>query len=288
MIQPFHKNHHTMKAVFLFFLAACLSVGAFKPLSAQVSIAPSTVFISDQTNIGTLYVSNRSDEPQEVSIEFAFGYPSSDADGNIVMNYEDSVAFSSHAINERIRAFPRSFVLGPRQQQTVRFQVRPQPGATDGVYWTRVKILANPQTPEIDMPSEDGIATRITFRFEQVIAAFYKQGGVTTGVNVKDVEVRHADARMMLLVHLERTGNAPFIGSMVAKMYDTGGNLVLERQTTTTAYFEEIRRIELDTEGIEPGNYRVELTFETRRGDISPTDLVQAPAITETVQVRIP
>ncbi len=277
-----------MKVVLVFFLSVYLFVCAFKPLSAQVSIAPSTVFISDQTNIGTLYVSNRSDEPQEVSIEFAFGYPSSDADGNIVMNYEDSVAFSSYSINERIRAFPRSFVLGPRQQQTVRFQVRPQVGANDGVYWTRVKILANPQTPEIDMPSEDGIATRITFRFEQVIAAFYKQGAVTTGVSLKDVEVRKEDTRMMLLAHLERTGNAPFIGSMIAKMYDVGGNLVLERQTTTTAYFEEVRRIELDTEGLEPGNYRVELTFETRRGDISPTDLVQAPTITETIQVRIP
>ncbi len=278
-----------MKVVLVFFLAVYLFVGAFKPLSAQVSIAPSTVFISDQTNIGTLYVSNRSDEPQEVSIEFAFGYPSSDADGNIVMNYEDSVAFSSHAINERIRAFPRSFVLGPRQQQTIRFQVRPQPGAADGVYWTRVKILANPQTPDIELaPDEGEVATRITFRFEQVIAAFYKQGAVTTGVNVKDVVVRHDDTRMMLLAHLERTGNAPFIGSMIAKMYDAGGNLVLERQTTTTAYFEEVRRIELDTEGLEPGNYRVELTFETRRGDISPTDLVQAVPITQTIQVRIP
>ena len=278
-----------MKHPVIIIITAVLAILCSDLVLAQVSIAPSTVFISDQTNIGTIYVSNRSDEPQEVSIEFAFGFPSSDEDGNIVMVYDNQEAFQNHAINEWVRAFPRSFLLGPRQQQTVRFQVRPQPQAEDGTYWTRVKILANPQTPDIDLaPDEDGIATRITFRFEQIIAAFYKKGNTTTGVNVNQVEVRHEDDRLTLLPHLQRTGNSPFIGSMIARMFNAEGNLVKERQTTTTAYFEEIRRIELDTEGLEPGTYRVELTFETRRGDISPTDLVQAPPVTEVVEVRIP
>ena len=275
-------KHSMLFSLTLIFLATAL------PLSAQVSIAPSTIFIDDQTNIGTVYVSNRSDDPQEVSIDFAFGYPTSDEEGNLVMTYEDSLAYERYAINEWVRAFPRSFVLGPRQQQTVRFQVRPQPQAEDGVYWTRVRILANPQEAEIDMATEEeGITTRISFRFEQIIAAFYKKGQTTTGVNVKGIEVRHEEDRMLLLPRLERTGNSPFIGSMRAEVYDMDGNLVAERQTTTTAYFEEVRRITVDTSEIPPGEYRVELTFETRRGDISPTDLVQAPAITEEVNVTI-
>ncbi len=278
-----------MKRILLLCFAFGFLFASVKPVMAQVAIAPSSVFIHDQTNVGTLYVSNRSDEPQEVTISFAFGYPTSDEDGNLIMTYEDSVAYERYSINEWIRAFPRSFVLAPRQQQTVRFQVRPRPQAEDGVYWTRVRVLANPQSPEIDLsPGEDEITTRITFRFEQIIGAFYRKGNVTTGLDIKQVEVRHEDNRVALLPHLRRTGNSPFIGNMHARMYDAGGNLVAERQTTTTAYFEEVRRIELDTEGLEPGNYRVELTFETRRGDISPTDLVQAPAITETIEVRIP
>ncbi len=276
-----------MKKVHLIVLAA-LMITAARPSSAQVSIAPSTVFINDQTNIGTLYVSNRSDEPQEVSIDFAFGYPSSDADGNLIMKYEDSVAYAQYAINEWVRVFPRSFVLGPRQQQTVRFQVRPQPQAANGVYWTRVKILANPQVADIDIAAEEGITTRITFRFEQVIAAFYRKGNATTGLNITNVEVRHENGRMVLLPNLQRTGNAPFIGTMTAKVYDGRGQLVKERQITTTAYFEEVRRLEIDTADLQAGNYRVDLIFETRRGDMSPTDLVQAPTITETIQVTLP
>ncbi len=272
-----------LPAAFVFFTLA------FQPVIAQVAIAPSTIFIDDQTNIGTLYVSNRSSDPQEVSIDFAFGYPSSDANGNLVMTYTDSVSYHQYAINEWVRAFPRSFVLGPQERQTVRFQVRPQPQAEDGVYWTRVRILANPQEPDIDLTTEEeGISTRITFRFEQVIAAFYKKGNTTTGLEVTEVEVRHENGSMMVLPHLRRTGNSPFIGSLTAKLFDMNGNLIKERQSTTTAYFEEVRRIEIDTQDVAPGDYRLELTFETRRGDISPTDLVQSPTITEVVQVRIP
>ncbi len=258
-------------------------------VNAQVAIAPSALFINDQTNIGTLYISNRSDDSQEVSIDFIFGYPSSDEFGNTVMNYDDSVAYEKYAINEWVRVFPRSFVLGPRQQQTVRFQVRPQPQAEDGVYWTRARITANPQIPEIDIPpTEEGITTRITFRFEQIIAALYRKGNATTGLNVRNIDVRHEDDIMVLLPHLERTGNAPFIGSMKAMLYDNAGNLVKERQSTTTAYFDVIRRIEINTNDLPPGTYRAEVHFETRRGDISPTDLVQAPPIIEVIEINIP
>lgn len=276
-----------MKKLIFFSLVLIMTV-LTGPAIAQVSIAPSTLFIDDQTNIGTVYISNRSDNPQEVNIGFSFGYPSSDEEGNLMMNYEDEEAFEQHAIDERIRAFPRSFVLAPQQQQTVRFQVRPQPDAEDGTYWTRVQILANPQEPDIDMTTEeDEVTTRITFRFEQVIAAFYKKGETTTGLNIKNVEVQHDETQMTLLPRLERTGNSPFIGSMRAEVYDTEGNLVAERRTTTTAYFEETRRIRIDTENLDPGDYRVELSFETRRGDISPTELVQAPTVTETLEVKI-
>lgn len=271
----------------LAFIPAVVFLFLIPHASAQVSIAPSTVFISDATNVGTLYVSNRSDEAQEVTIEFAFGYPSSDDEGNLVMNYQDSVAFEKYALNEWVRAFPRSFILGPRQQQTVRFQVRPQSGIEDGVYWTRVKILANPQTAEIDMPAEEGITTRITFRFEQIIAAFYRKGNATTGLRIPQIDAVQQEGTLVLVPHLERTGNAPFIGSMTARLFDQQGNMVKERQGTTTAYFKEKRRIELDVNDLPPGNYSAVLSFETRRADMSPTDLVQSPTITETVRVTL-
>ncbi len=279
----------TMKLSFLFLFVAILLIIPLKPLSGQVAIAPSTVFISDQTNIGTLYVSNRSDDPQEVNISFSFGYPTSDADGNLIMTYDDSLAYKKYALNEHIRVFPRSFVLGPREQQTVRLQVRPMPNADDGVYWTKVRVLANPQQAEIDMPTEDeAIATRISFRFDQILAAFYKKGNVTTGVDVTDIEVRYEDERILLLPHLTRLGNSPFIGSISAKLYNSNNELVTQSQATTTAYFQEIRRISLNTADVPPGDYRAELTFETRRSDMSPADLVQAAPVTEVVNVRIP
>ncbi len=276
-----------MKRFIIFYLAIILLTGSGY-LSAQVAIAPSTIFISDQTNVGTVFLSNRSDDPQEVTIDFTFGYPSSDEDGNLVMVYDDLEISERYSIDNLIRAFPRSFVLAPREQQTVRFQMRPMMQSPDGMYWTRVRILANPQSAEIGLPTEEEISTRITFRFEQIIAAFYRKGSATTGLEVTGVDVRHENDRTILLPRLKRTGNSPYIGSMTARMYNPAGNMVLERQATITAYFDEIRRLELDTDELPAGDYRVELTFETRRGDMSPTDLVQAAPLTQTVQIVIP
>jgi len=287
-----HQNFKAMKNPHVFVFTAMI-VLSFSLLptkgTAQVSIAPSAVFIDDQTNMGTVYVSNRSNDAQEISIDYVFGYPGSDKEGNLVMNYEDSTAFERYALNEWMRVFPRSFVLGAGEQQTVRFQVRPQPQAEDGVYWTRVRITANPQRPDIDLATEEeeGVTTRITIGFEQIIAAFYKKGQTTTGLNVHNIDVRQEDDQLILMPHLERTGNAPYIGSIKASLYDMDGNLAKERQITTTAYFDVVRRIVLDTTDLPPGEYHAELTFETRRGDISPTSLVQAPPITEEINVTI-
>lgn len=279
-----------MKHTCFLYLTALFFVLWLKPVHSQVSIAPSSVFISDQSNMATIYVSNRSDEPQEVSIDFVFGYPSSDENGAIVMNYDAPELEEQFGLGQWMRVFPRSFVIGPQQQQTVRLQVRPQPQAEDGVYWSRIRFNAAPQTPEIDLgpATEEGITTRVTFRFEQIIAAFYKKGRTTTGLNIQDVEVRQEEDRLVFLSHLERTGNSPFIGSVHVRLYDQANNLVAERQSTTTAYFNEIRRIDLDIADIEAGNYRAELTYATRRSDISPTDLVQAEPVSRVLEVSIP
>ncbi len=61
-------------------------------LLAQVTVAPSMLFIDSKSGIGNLYITNNSASPQEVSISFAFGFPDADSVGNATMNYNDTVA----------------------------------------------------------------------------------------------------------------------------------------------------------------------------------------------------
>jgi len=139
----------------------------------QVSIAPTTIFI-DQNGIGSVFITNPGNSPQEINVSFIFGYPGNDDLGNLIMVYSDSIRAKQFGIDDRVRAFPRTFILAPQQQQTVRLQVRPDRSLAAGTYFTRVKITSNAQTTAVDEVPQEEVATRVSFKFDQVIAAFQK------------------------------------------------------------------------------------------------------------------
>lgn len=270
--------------LFAILFCVCAFVGN---LHAQIALAPSFVFIDSNNGVGNLFVSNSSDKNYEVTVSFAFGYPGSDAEGNLVMNYADSTASKRYSLDQMVRAFPRSFILKRGEQRTVRVQVIPAQQRKEGFYFTRMKVLAKPQTADVAQNVTEGIGTKINFNFEQVTAVFYHKGKVSTGVNVKNVDVQQKEGRLELRPRLERTGNAPFLGSMFARLKDANGKVVAETQSTTTVYFEEIRRMDLMLDKVPSGIYTLEFSLETRRNDMAPDDLVQAPRIVKETKVEI-
>jgi len=266
-------------------LALLLFVGSGLTLHAQIGLAPSFVFIDENSGVGNLYLSNRSEQPFEVSVSFLFGYPDSDAEGNLVMNYDDPAAFAAHGLDSMIRVFPRSFVLREGEQRTVRIHVIPDYRNKEGFFYTRLKVMAKPLTPEVTGEVTEGIGTRISFNFEQVTAVFYKRGQVSTGLAIKQLDAIQVDTILQLRTHLQRLGNAPFLGSMIAKLKDAAGNTVAETQSTTTAYFDVIRRMDLNVSRVPAGQYTLEMTFETRRNDMMASDIVQAPMLVHKAEV---
>jgi len=265
----------------LFFSVAILTV------QAQVSLAPTTVF-ADANGIGTLYVTNGSEKPQEINISFLFGYPGNDSIGNLVMVYQDSVREQQSGLGDRIRTFPRSFILAPGQQQTVRFQIRPDRTKPAGMYFTRVKVSSNEQTADIEQTATEGIATQVNFKFDQVIAAFYKSGAVTTGLEFSKLEAQRK--QNIIVVDSEYTvkGNSPFLGSLQAEVKDASGKVVATQQQTVALYYEGKRAYSIPLpEGISSGTYQVNLLFKTERSDIPTSDLVQAPPISKTLSIML-
>lgn len=256
-------------------------------LFAQIAIAPSFVFIDENNGVGNVYVNNSSDKAYEVSVNFVFGYPGSDADGGLVMNYTDTTASAKYALDPMIRAFPRSFVLKAGEQRTVRLQVIPADRRKEGYFFTRMKVLAKPQIADVTEPTTTGIGTKINFNFEQITAVFYHKGKVSTGVEIKKIDLKQNEKMLEIRPLLARQGNAPFLGSMFAKLKDASGKVLAETQSTTTVYFEEIRRMDLKLDEVKPGTYSLELSFETHRNDMLSSDLVQAPRIVKTEQIEI-
>ena len=265
----------------LFFSIAVLTV------QGQVSLAPTTVF-ADANGIGSLYVTNGSEKPQEINISFLFGYPGNDSIGNLVMVYEDSLREQQSGLGDRIRTFPRSFILAPGQQQTVRFQIRPDRTKPSGMYFTRVKVSSNEQSADVEQTATEGIATQVNFKFDQIIAAFYKSGAVTTGLEFSKLAAQRKDNVIAIDSEFTVTGNSPFLGSFQAEVKDSSGKLVATHQQTVALYYEGKRAYSIPLpEGVASGTYQVTLLFKTERSDIPTSDLVQAPPISKTLSITL-
>jgi hypothetical protein len=268
-------------------LAILLFCSCHMVLTGQIMLAPSFVFIDEISGVGNLYISNNGTEPQEVAITFRFGYPGCDSEGNLVMNYSDKEACRQFGLDSVIRAFPRIFILPGKSHRIVRIQVIPGKIRNDGFYYTRMKVLSKPQKPELSREPEEGLSASISLNFEQVTAVFYRRGKVNTGVEVQKLDIIQNEKKLILRSHLQRRGNAPFFGTMAALLIDGHSRVVAEVQNTTTAYFDVIRRMELDIGNVQPGDYTLELSFESRRNDMQAGDLIQSPRVVHKTKVEL-
>lgn len=275
-----------MKKLLLVFLTVVMVTNS-DLVFAQVSIAPTTIFI-DQNGIGSVFITNPGDTPQEINVNFVFGYPGNDELGNLTMMYSDSVRASQFGIDARARAFPRTFILAPQQQQTVRIQVRPDRSLEAGTYFTRVKVTSNAQTADVEEVVTEGVSTQVNFKFDQVIAAFQKVGEVTTGLEFEDIQVTQSGDVLRIVPAFMTTGNSPYIGSVTATLKNARNETVAEQGQTVALYFSGKRAVEIKLpENVPAGDYSVTLVYETKRGDIPSTDLVQSPTITKTIPVKL-
>lgn len=254
---------------------------------AQVTVAPSILFINSKSGIGTLYITNNSSDPQEVSINFVFGYPDADSVGNARMNYSDTVAAGIYSLNPMVRLYPRSFLLNPKQEQTVRVQVRTKSSVKDAFFFSRVKVTSAQKTPDIEKKPTDVVTTQINFKFDQIFPVFYRKGNVSTGLIIHDVSTSSKDNKLTVVADVERTGNAPYIGSMKAELYSAANEKVAFSEATASIYFHMKNKIDLDISKAAKGTHKLVLTFETKRSDVAVEDLLQAPMVTKEVTVNL-
>ena len=107
-------------------------------IQAQVTIAPTNMFIEGNTRFGTYIVINNSNETQEISIDFTFSYSSSDSAGIRSIVTDDQEIEDQYSIAEYIKAFP-DFTLAKDQRQIVRLRLSPPSDLPDGTYWAKLK-----------------------------------------------------------------------------------------------------------------------------------------------------
>lgn len=249
---------------------------------AQVIVAPTILFMSDQSRYGTFIVMNRSNTPQEISVSFKFGFPESDQQGNIRMQYDDSLMASKHSCEPWLRGFPQKFIINPGQQQVVRLLVSAPSDIPDGEYWTRLITSSTPQAKAIDTV-RTGITANITFVLQQVTTVIYKKGYVNTTVDIPEIRTLPDSSSMNLLVQVSRGGNSPFFGKMSAVVKDRAGNTVFSGQEVLAVYpTSMVIKFAMPLSKLPSGRYTAFLTLDSERNDIPGEDLLRVPSIDKT------
>jgi hypothetical protein len=154
------------------------------------------------------------------------------------------------------------------------------------LYWFRIRTTSTPQSPEVGETSDDEITTQITYKFEQVTTVFYKHGDVNTGLEIRDIRAEQ-NSSVQIIADVTRTGNAPFLGSIELTVKDQQDNIVIERRTSTSIYFDYRQVFELDENELSTGKYQADVTFISQRNDIPRTDLVQIEPITRSINFTV-
>lgn len=254
---------------------------------AQVSIAPTSLFFDNQSRFQSLTVSNGGQQAQEISISTEFGYPTT-RDGNLEIVNDSSLA-QTKSMADWIKVFPQNFTLQPQQRQTVRFVARPQNNLEEGGYWSRVQIQSNPVSPPIESVGENQVGAQINLVVNQVIAAHYRTQNANTGVKVTSVDFNQVDSTQtgQIAVHMEQTGNAPFIGSINVSVSNSDGETVYQTNTTNSVYTTITRSFNMDLSDVEPGQYTISGEITSQRRDISQDKLLQIQPVSFQKQITI-
>lgn len=275
--------------MYRFIFALQLSILLATSLLGQVTIAPTNLFLDSGSRFGTYMVVNGSNETQEISVDFIFGYSITDEDGrrSIVQNDSNDVA-QSYSIANRLRAFPQNFTLTPGQRQIVRLRVSNTNDLDPGTYWSRIKTTSEKQSPPIELAEQEVVSAQIGIVIEQVTGLYFKNGEVSTGIDVQGISNSlNEENQLEILTSFLRTGNSPFLGTVTVQLQNAGGTIVREAMVSTTYFFDGVHKQTFDIEDLPAGNYNINVEFRSQRDDVSSSDIIQMPTVSESSSYTI-
>lgn len=255
-----------------------------RPVAAQVVVAPKMITLSDQERFASVFVENRTNRPQEVRLEFQFGYPVTDSVGTVSMQYNDAAAADSLDIGRFVRTYPQRFLLPPGQRQRVRLALQPPNDIPDGMYWSRLSFVANQYQQESPPPERAAVQTRIRYRFKQVISVFYRHGSLATGLRFEKMRSTRDQEHIYITSKVDRTGNAPYLGTATLEVLnDSTEAVVMTQEDKASVYFGMTHRFAIARPDLQTGTYRARVTYQTRRKDLPSSELVPADPISRTL-----
>lgn len=259
---------------------------AFAAMAQGIVVAPHAVFIDHRTRSAVVHLYNPSDRPEEVSISFVFGYPTSDSEGNVYIRFVEEPPPGTPAATQWIRAFPRRMVVAPGQRRVVRLLAQPPSSLPDGEYWTRLVVTARGTEPPV-AAQDTGVRVGLALEVRTVIAVSYRKGPLTTGVEVADLTTAVEGDSLVVRLGMRRKGTAAYLGTAELALKDSTGATRAEWGQAIAVYYDLVRRVALPVAGLAPGAYTLDLRLETKRSDIPQEQVVPAEPVRRLLEVRL-
>jgi hypothetical protein len=273
---------------FCYLLALWASVPPTVADAQGVLVGPHGIFIDHRTRTGSLELYNPNEQPAEVSISTLFGYPITDAAGNLTLKTTEAPDSSQPSAAGWIEAYPRRLTLRPMERQRVRLFARPPAGLPDGEYWTRIVVAAKGgQVPVAGLADTSAIQIGLTMEMRTIIAAFYRKGAVRTGVTLSDLRAAISGDSLVAYARLTRQGNAAFIGTARGRLLDSGGRQVATFATQLGVYYTLEPRFAVRVGSLAPGRYTLYLDVTTDRDDLARSTVLRASAARDSAVVTV-
>jgi P pilus assembly chaperone PapD len=250
----------------------------------SVSVSPMAVYIDHRTRSGELTLFNPGTTPEEIRIDFAFGYPQTDESGRVVVKLSEEAPDSEPSAVPWLSAFPQRLRLQPGQRQTVRFLARPPADLPEGEYWARARIHAESGQPPLESRQEN-VGVQITLNTVVVVAVNYRNGEMSTGVVMDASDAWSRNDTTFHEVHVERTGNAAFLGRLLIELLGENGDVLDAAEEVLPVYRSMDRRFIMPP--VDNGvPVRVRYTVDTERDDLPPGGVIPAERVVREVTIR--
>ena len=269
------------------FAAAVLGLAVAPLVADAVLVAPHALFIDDRERSGEIFLVNPSDEAEEVTLEFQFGYPATDSTGEVGLTLIAEPPAGAPSAAAWLRAFPRRVRLAPGQRQRVRVLATPPADLPDGEYWSRLIVTSRAAQAPLALTGDSSVQAGITFELRTITSVAYRKGELTTGVRLDAFRASATADTLEAWVHLAREGVAAYLGSVAFDLRDRSGRSVQRWDTPIAVYYEQHRRFALPLDSVAPGSYELRLRVSTARQDIGEEHVLPADPIERALPVEI-
>lgn len=249
----------------------------YQNINAGIIVQPSFIFLDQSRGSIPITVRNPGNTAVEVWLEVKFGYVTSNDTGQTIVIY-DTIGTPPQSAVSWVKFYPQRFRLEPLRTQIVRVMVSPPPSILDGEYWARI-MVGNQDVKDVKRPTELGKGkSGIIFAQKIGIPLHYRKGTVTTGLDVKNVDVSVTQDKITIYMDLNRLGNASYWGGATFSLYDSQRKRVLSTKRDLVVYTNYHAKVEIDRSKIQSGTYSLELDISPdlrtniRKGDLIPSE----------------